>query len=556
MAYRDSRRSRLIPILFTIVAILAITYFLAGRPLSAAKEEWRNSNYDAAIETLDRGAKFRLRPADYEHLYTVTYLSKGDREGAEPWLRRMADRSPDWISVIDKEEVGKRLISLGLYDSFLEYDTAVDQKGSSSELVLYRAAAELGANRIRQAETTFSTVNRGDVEPERYEALKNAIEQRKGGSYPLILDREGKTIASYQVDNQDLVAVNSSFAALVDETGGPTSFEGRLPDIGTTTTVQTTLDAQMQRAALDALGNRRGSLVAIDPATHEILALASTPGPGDARNLAFAGQYEPGSVIKILTSMKTLDSNVELSQIFPLDCRGFIVIEGKQFFDWAQHKEVPGLDDAMAVSCNVAFAKMGLALGTDALIGNARKAGFGGSVDLGLYEVGLGQIVGDVRTDYQTANLAIGLDHYLTNTLHLAMIADAIANRGLMTEPTLLQARRSILGEEMPIVLEQQEPSRIASEEAVARTIQAMRTVVTHPAGTGRRASIEGLDYAMKTGTAGDRESGYDAVIVAIAPAENPKIAFALIAEDVGKAEIEGAQVTRAFLEAIKDRLR
>lgn len=556
MKRRDSRRSRIVPILFTIVAILALAWFVAGRPLQSAKEEWRNSNYDAAIQTLDRWYKFRLRPADYEHLFTAAYLAKGDRQGAEPWLRRMADRSPDWITIIDKEEVGKRLISQGLYENFLEYDTAVDQKGSSSELVLYRAAAELGANRTQQAETTFSKVDRADVEPRRYEALKNAIEQRKSGSFSLILDREGKTIASYQIDNQDLVAVNSSFSTLVEETGGPTSFERHLDDIGTSTTVQTTLDPQIQRAALDALGNRRGSLVAIDPATHEILALASTPGSGDARNLAFDGQYEPGSVIKILTATAAIDGQMSLDSVFPLMCEGFIVIEGKQFFDWAQHKEVAGLNDAMAVSCNVAFARMGLELGAEALIRNARETGFGNAVDLGLYEVGLGQLVGDVQTQYQTANLAVGLNHYLTNTLHLAMIGDMIANRGLMTEPTLLKARRSILGDEIPIILQQQEPSRVASAEAVAQAVETMKAVVTHEAGTGRRAAIEGLDYAMKTGTAGDRQSGYDAVIIAIAPAENPKIAFAIIAESVGKAEIEGAAVTRAFLTAIRDRLR
>ncbi len=556
MAYRDSRRSRLTPILFTIVAILALAWFVAGRPLDTAKEEWRNSNYDAAIQTLDRWYKFRLRPADYEHLYTASYLAKGDREGAEPWLRSMAVRNPDWFAIIDKEEVGKRLISQGNYESFLEYDTAVEQKNASAELSLYRAAAELGTDRTQEAATTFSTIESSDVEPERYEALKNAIEQRKGGDFPLILDRQGKTIASYQIQNEDLVAVNASFSTLVDEAGGPTSLESHLPEIGTSTTVETTLDPDIQRAALDALGNRRGSLVAIDPSTHEILAIASTPGAGDARNLAFAGQYEPGSVIKTLTSMAAIDSQVELSSIFPLMCKGFIVIDGRQFFDWAQHKEVSGLDDAMAVSCNVAFGEIGLKVGAETLLNNAREAGFGGSADLGLYDVGLGQIVGDVLTDYQTANLAIGLDHYLINTLHLAIIADMIANRGLMTEPTLLKARRSILGDEIPIRLEQKQPSRVASEEAVAQTIEAMRAVVTHPAGTGRRAAIEGLDFAMKTGTAGDRQGGYNAVIVAIAPAKNPKIAFAIVAENVGKAEIEGAQVTRAFLEAIRAHLR
>lgn len=556
MAYKDSRRRRLNPILYTIVAVLALVFFLAGRPLETAKAEWRNGNYDAALETLDKWSWLHLRPAHYDHLYAASYLAAGNRDEAKPWLRRMADRSADWITVIDKEEVGQRLVSLGKYESFLEYDTAVDQKGSSEELALYRAAAQLGTNRIAEAETTFSTVGRGDVDPTRYDTLAKAIEQRKSGAFPLILDREGKTIASFQIENDDLVAVNSSFATLVDESGGPTTFESHLAEIGTANTIQTTLDTTIQRAAIEALGNRRGSLVAIDPLTHEVLAVASTPGPGGPDNLAFDAEYEPASTMKTITTMTALDAGIDLETIFPIMCRGFLVIDGKQFFDWAQHKEITGLDDAMAVSCNVAFGRIGLELGPAPLIQRARAAGFGKSVSLGLYDVDLGEIAGNVLTDYQTANLAVGLDHYLTNTLHLAVIGDMIANRGMIYEPTLLRAKRSILGDDIPIVVQQRQPTRVASPESVERTIDAMRAVVTHPAGTGRRAKIEGLDYAMKTGTAGDRESGYEAVIVAIAPAENPKIAFAIIAEDVGKAELEGAYVTRAFLEAIRDQLR
>ncbi|MDX1583799.1 MAG: penicillin-binding transpeptidase domain-containing protein, partial [Thermoanaerobaculia bacterium] len=427
MAYKDSRRNRLNPILFTIVAILAILWFLAGRPIETAIGEWRNGNYEAAIGTLDSWSKFHLRPADYEHVYAATYLAMGERDRAEPWLRKMANRSPDWIKVISKEEVGKRLISLGHYDSFLEYDTAVEQKGSSEELALYRAAAQLGTGRIEQAETTFSTINRGEIDSDRYETLRNAIESRKSGTFPLVLDREGRTIASYQMENDDLVAVNASFTTLIDESGGPTTFESHLASIGTSNLVQTTLDPEIQRAALSALGNRRGSLVAIDPATHEILAIASTPADGEPANLALSGEYEPASVMKPLTALTALNSQMSLDTIFPLMCRGFIVVEGKQFFDWAQHKDVPDLNDAMAVSCNVAFGQIGLELGSAPLIQHARKAGFGESVSLGLYDVRLGTIVGDILTDYQTASLAVGLDHYLTNTLHLAMIADMIA---------------------------------------------------------------------------------------------------------------------------------
>jgi penicillin-binding protein A len=556
MAYRDSRRSKLNPILFTIAALLALTWFLIGIPLNRAQSAWLDDEYESALTTLDRWSKLRLRPAEYEHLYAAVHLSRGDRQAAEPYLRGMAGRSPDWFSAIRKETTAEKLIARGRYESFLEYDTAVEQKRERPSLDLYRAAAQLGANRISEAQTTFATIDRRAVDEERFNTLRAAIEQRKSGNFPLVFDREGRTIASYQIANQDLVAVNSSFVAFVDESGGPTSIENHLRAIGTATTIHTTLDPQIQRAAIDALGNRRGSLVAIDPRTHEILAIASTPGEGQARNLAFEGQYEPASVMKPITAITAMESGVDFTGIFPLQCEGFIVIDGRQFFDWAQHAEVPGIDDAMAVSCNVAFGEMGLATGMEPMRQMAAALGFGSSLDLGLYEVGLGQLVGDVRTDFQIATFGVGLDHYLTNALHLAIIASTLANRGVWTDPVLLRARQSILGDVVESGPDSREPRRIASQQTVERVIQSMKAVVTHPAGTGRRAAIEGLDYAMKTGTAGDRSKGFDAVILGFAPAENPSIAFAFIAENVGKAEIEGATVTQSFLRQIRDRLR
>jgi cell division protein FtsI/penicillin-binding protein 2 len=81
--------------------------------------------------------------------------------------------------------------------------------------------------------------------------------------------------------------------------------------------------------------------------------------------------------------------------------------------------------------------------------------------------------------------------------------------------------------------------------------IGAMQAVVTNPRGTGRRAPVPGLTIAMKTGTAGERP-GLQALIVAFAPAEQPRIAFGLIAEDAGPAEIAGAKIAHDFLERIK----
>jgi len=79
--------------------------------------------------------------------------------------------------------------------------------------------------------------------------------------------------------------------------------------------------------------------------------------------------------------------------------------------------------------------------------------------------------------------------------------------------------------------------------------------VATESRGTGRRAPVAGITMAMKTGTAGERQEGLDALILAFAPVDNPKIAFGVIAEGAGPAEFAGARIAHDFLEAMKPRL-
>ena len=144
---------------------------------------------------------------------------------------------------------------------------------------------------------------------------------------------------------------------------------------------------------------------------------------------------------------------------------------------------------------------------------------------------------------------AIGLEHETITPMHLAMLASMMANRGVLTSPRLLRARRTILGD-VAAAPPAQGSSRIASERAATTMIHAMQAVVTDPRGTGRRAFIDGIPIAMKTGTAGSREKGYDALIMAFAPVDSPKVAFAIVAENAGHAELAGAQIAHDFVAA------
>jgi len=176
-------------------------------------------------------------------------------------------------------------------------------------------------------------------------------------------------------------------------------------------------------------------------------------------------------------------------------------------------------------------------------------------VNLGIFQVPLGRIVEPVLDNFETGFLAIGLQHEQINAIHLAMLASMMANRGVLTTPRLVRERRSILGDVLggpP----QQGKTRIATAAAAEQMIAAMQAVASEPRGTGRRAPVEGLTVAMKTGTAGERKEGLDGLIMAFAPVQSPKIAFGLIAEGAGPAEFAAARIAHDFLERMKPRLQ
>ena len=430
------------------------------------------------------------------------------------------------------------------------------EAGKSADAQLYRAAAMVARNRLAEAQKALVSIDRARVNPTRYAALQRALAARASGSAPYVFDRNGGTIAVFRPASNDVAAIDDDFTPLIAREAGELTIGARLPQLGANATIETTLDPFVQKAALKALAGFRGSLVAIDPRTNEVLAVASSRGKGPVANLALEHQYEPGSVVKVVTGLNAEISGVNLAALFPYTCKGFLEIDGRRFVDWVPqgHGTLQSLDDALAVSCNVFFADAGLRLGADRLKRLMTAAGFDGQADLGVFQVPLGKTVGPVANHYETALFAIGLEHETINALHVAVLASMMANRGELTTPKLVLQRRSVLGDAV-VCGPSQRTSRLASRAAAEAIVHAMQAVVSDPKGTGRRASVAGISTAMKTGTAG-RAGGLDALILAFAPVERPRIAFGIIAEDAGPAEFAGAKIAHDFLDTMQARLK
>lgn len=308
-----------------------------------------------------------------------------------------------------------------------------------------------------------------------------------------------------------------------------------------------TIDMQLEEYISSLLGNRKGSVVLLNPKTGEILAMVSMPSfdPNNVSNLegdnlvdrSTQGLYPPGSIFKVVTAASVLEY-MEDVQNWTYNCAGIQAVgdEDISCYNGESHGEVD-LTGAMIYSCNGAFAMLGNEVGWKGLLEKSEKFGFNKNFlfsDIMIYDSKL-----NIDKNTSAAELgwtAIGQGKTLVTPFHMAMVASAVANDGVMMEPKLLKSvigRRGSVQKEM----EPKVYSNVMTEE-VARTLKEMMIRVVNE-GTGRGASVEGLTIGGKTGTAEvkstkESEISPHAWFIGFAPAEDPTLAIAVLVENSG----------------------
>src|SRR6476469_4946719 len=426
-----------------IIAFLVLAALFAGvtwMPLRSARNEWRTGHFADAIDDGQRWSQMRMWPNQYHQLLAVAYMSSRQQSAAQPHLDALRGKTLAF-SLMPKDEVASNLFAQGQYQSFLRYDEAVHEKSEAADTALYRAAVyAMDPQSLDHAAQILATINKGSVDPQKLAALQSAVDQRKSGKVPWVLDRDGKPIATLiwsaavkpPLSNLE---TSADFAPLIDKAAGQLTLGAHLDRLGSLDDVETTLDSVVQHAAKVALQKYRGAFVAIDPRTNEVLAIVSNDPKGNAKNFALESQYEPGSIVKVLTGMNALNSGVNVNAMFPYMCKGELMIDGRHFGDWipSGHGNLPDLEEALAESCNVFFADLGLHMGTDRVRKFMNTAGFDQQTDLGLFKVPLGRFNGEVFNKFETAFMSIGLEHESVTALHVAMLASMMANRGVLT---------------------------------------------------------------------------------------------------------------------------
>jgi peptidoglycan glycosyltransferase len=366
-------------------------------------------------------------------------------------------------------------------------------------------------------------------------------------------------------------------------------------------TVLTTLDANLQRVAREAMGDLQGAVVAIDPSNGDVLAMYSNPGfdpqplssgtPAQIQAAwkkltenpdtplvahAFQDLYLPGSTFKTVTASAALEHGWGPEKEWPnphhLDLPGtdeYIQNFGDEYCNGGA--KTVTMAQAFESSCNVPFAEIGVALKADRMAGQAQAYGFcrteptfstacqdetipfvlpwevGHFPDASYFE----------NNEAALARSAIGLDNDLTNPLHLALIASAIANDGTMYAPRLVTEVRDTTTGQTIKTFGPDEFSHPLTADSARQLRQMMVSVVE--SGTGTAAQIDGTVVAGKTGTATNGENTPpNAWFTSFAPAgsgETARIAVAVIVLDGGDLgnEATGGQVAAPIAKQVME---
>lgn len=326
--------------------------------------------------------------------------------------------------------------------------------------------------------------------------------------------------------------------------------------------VTLTLDAELQeiaqRALRDALGRMDadgGDIVMLDPATGEVLAVASRRRDGAVHPSAFTEVFEPGSVAKIFAAAALLVGRYARPTERVSGEGGIYRLPDRTISD--EHP-LPSLTlaDAIRVSSNIAMVKFAARLPATAQYGVLRDFGFGAPTGIEFPSESPGRLRPPREwTRLSGASLAMGYEFSAT-PLQVAAAYAAIANGGVLLQPTLIREIRDPEGG----VIYRHRPApvrRVVAQGIAEQLRELLREVVT--GGTGAEAALATFQVAAKTGTARRVVEGryapgeYTASFAALFPAERPQLVLVVKIDNPRKGSYFAAQtaapVTRAMLE-------
>ena len=352
-----------------------------------------------------------------------------------------------------------------------------------------------------------------------------------------------------------------------------------------------TIDLRLQKLAEELLADEAGAIVALDPKTGEVLALASRPAfdpnvlsreltakqweevvQHEGRpltNRATQGQYPPGSTFKIAMAAAALETKtVEPST--QIRCAGGYQFGRRFYRDWkAGGHGLMNVTEALVQSCDVFFYTVGQRMGIDTIASYAKLFGLGSPTGIELPSERLGIVPSTdwkqkVRSEQwlpgETISASIGQGYVTVTPIQMASLTATVANNGVPVRPRLVKAvmdRATGRVLELPSV----PLSRLSIKpDTLAIIRNALAGVVTE--GTARSAKSSLVTIAGKTGTAQaaslrlgpekniPKKFRDHAWFVSYAPVESPRIAVTILVEHMGHGGSAAAPLAKQMIEA------
>lgn len=395
---------------------------------------------------------------------------------------------------------------------------------------------------------------------------------------------------------QDLHGTTGFEEVEVDAAGrGVRVLSSTPPESGTTLTL--TMDIKLQEIAEQAFGNFRGALVAIDPTNGEVLAFVSKPGydpnlfvdgidteTWDAlnsspdvplNNRALRGQYPPGSTIKPFMALSGLESG-KRTPSYTISDPGYFTLPGNrhQYRDWKAggHGRVD-LFKSIVISCDTYYYGLATDMGIDGVHDYLEQFGFGKKSGLDMDGESAGLLpsqdwkkrrFNQIWYPGDTVSVGIGQGYTLVTPLQLAYATAVLANNGVGYRPHLVKPSMNLSD---PTAEPPKPPIDInlSLKPEYLDLVKRAMVAVTLPGGTAAWAG-SGASYAFagKTGTAqvigikqGEKYVEKDvherhrdhAWFIAFAPADKPRIALAVLAENAGHGGSVAAPIARKVID-------
>jgi peptidoglycan glycosyltransferase len=331
--------------------------------------------------------------------------------------------------------------------------------------------------------------------------------------------------------------------------------------------VYLTINAKAQKAAGEALKGQRGAVVAIDPRDGAIRVLVSAPAydPGALRqpeayelfhsdpaspelDRALQGLYVPGSALKIMTAAIGLQAGVATPNTV-YDCAQAEEVGGTRVVSETGVAGRLTLTQALAKSCNVAFAKLGLSIGPEKFREGVQKFHLLDAADLPLpgNHGGMADLTGP-RGVKLLVHTAYGQGETQVTPLEMARLLGTIADGGEVRQPYLVAQVRDATGQVRETGAGK-DLGRACSPQTARLVAGMMEQAVEN--GTARIMAVPGVKVAAKTGTAQKQGAKPDVWMLAFAPADKPTVAVAVVVEGGVSGAATAGPVARTVLKIL-----